>query len=144
MSSYLLSLYHQAVAKAVHYRQFGPLSSKTCQVVWQQAGQWARKLSRCPVWALLPWSNLSLPALHEITSLSLSQSQLAQDLCCQVHQGSTQTSQQPPAFGDMQWTPCTSCPCSATAGFVYMVTVPSLCGQWMGNVSAFSQYRLNF
>lgn len=64
---------------------------KLARLVWQQAGQWARKLSRCPVWALLPWSNLSLPALHEITSFTLPQSQLAQDLCCQVHQGSTQT-----------------------------------------------------
>lgn len=115
---------------------------KLGRMVWQQAGQWARKLSRYTVWALLPWSNLSLPALHDITSLTLPQSQLAQLWCCQVHQGSCQTPQQSPAFGDTQWTPCTRCPCRPTAGFVYMVTVPSHCGQWMGNVSALSQYIL--
>uniref|UniRef100_A0A8C3EI66 Spectrin repeat containing nuclear envelope protein 2 n=1 Tax=Corvus moneduloides TaxID=1196302 RepID=A0A8C3EI66_CORMO len=79
-----------------------------------QAGQWARTLSRHPVWALLPWNNLSLPALPDITSLTLPQSQLAQCWCCQVHQGSCQTPQQSPAFGDMQRTPCTRCPCRPT------------------------------
>lgn len=79
---------------------------KLGRMVWQQTGQWARTLSRYPVWALLPWSNLSLPALHDITSLTLPQS---------------------PPFGDMQRTPCTRCPCRPTAGFVCMVTVPSHC-----------------
>lgn len=72
---------------------------KLGRMVWQQAGQWARKLSRYPVWALLPWSNLSLPALHDITSLTLPQSQLAQHWCCQVHQGSTDPSTVPCIWG---------------------------------------------
>lgn len=107
--AYLLSLYHQAVAKAIHYSlDHSPLKlariadsstvgQETVRVPCVGTSALEQSVPACITWDHIPHPSpvpaRTRPVLPSTSGLSSDPSTV-------------------PAFGDVQWAPCTSCPCS--------------------------------